>query len=81
MIFQDSTPLRDESALQNQGCAGGASIIHKIKATVEERNTMIVKALEEVKLTPPDDFMGRWPHMLSAVKAASRNGKNSDNST
>ncbi|HOE76186.1 MAG TPA: ABC transporter ATP-binding protein, partial [Rectinema sp.] len=40
-------------------------IIHKIKATVEERNTMIVKALEEVKLTPPDDFMGRWPHMLS----------------
>jgi len=40
-------------------------IIHKIKASVEERNTMIVRALEEVKLTPPDDFMGRWPHMLS----------------
>jgi peptide/nickel transport system ATP-binding protein len=40
-------------------------IIHKVRATIEERTTMIVKALEEVKLTPPDEFMGRWPHMLS----------------
>jgi len=40
-------------------------IIHKIQASHEERNAMIIKALEEVKLIPPDDFMGRWPHMLS----------------
>jgi peptide/nickel transport system ATP-binding protein len=40
-------------------------IIHKVKGTIEERTKMIVKALEEVKLTPPDEFMGRWPHMLS----------------
>jgi peptide/nickel transport system ATP-binding protein len=40
-------------------------IIHKIKGTIEERTKMIVKALEEVKLTPAEEYMGRWPHMLS----------------
>jgi len=52
-------------ALQIRDVLEEPLIIHKIKASVEERNTMIVRALEEVKLTPPDDFMGRWPHMLS----------------
>ncbi len=40
-------------------------IIHSVKGTIAEREAMIVKALEEVKLTPPDEYMGRWPHMLS----------------
>ncbi len=40
-------------------------IIHKVKGSIAERETMIVKALEEVKLTPADEYMGRWPHMLS----------------
>jgi peptide/nickel transport system ATP-binding protein len=40
-------------------------IIHNVKATIEERTKMIVKALEEVKLTPAEEYMGRWPHMLS----------------
>jgi peptide/nickel transport system ATP-binding protein len=40
-------------------------IIHKIKGTRDEHEAMIVKALTEVKMTPPQDFMGRWPHMLS----------------
>lgn len=40
-------------------------IIHRVKGTIEERTKIIVQALEEVKLTPPEDYMGRWPHMLS----------------
>ena len=40
-------------------------IIHKVKSSIEERTKMIIKALEEVKMIPPEEFMGRWPHMLS----------------
>lgn len=40
-------------------------IIHKVKSSIKERTKMIVKALEEVKMTPPEEFMSRWPHMLS----------------
>jgi len=40
-------------------------IVHKIGDTPEERLDMIMKALEDVKLTPPEDFMERYPHMLS----------------
>jgi len=40
-------------------------IIHKVRGTISERQKMISQALEEVKLTPPDEYMGRWPHMLS----------------
>ncbi|HOX13268.1 MAG TPA: ABC transporter ATP-binding protein [Spirochaetia bacterium] len=39
--------------------------IHRITADRKERETRIVRALTEVKLTPPEDFMGRFPHMLS----------------
>ncbi|ACB40476.1 ABC transporter ATP-binding protein [Pyrobaculum neutrophilum] len=30
-----------------------------------ERYELVVKALEEVKLTPPEDFLRKYPHMLS----------------
>jgi peptide/nickel transport system ATP-binding protein len=40
-------------------------IIHKLKGSREEREEAIVRALEEVKMTPAREFMGRWPHMLS----------------
>src|SRR5690554_109756 len=40
-------------------------VIHKIGAGREERTQMAKKALEEVKLTPPEEFMGRYAHMLS----------------
>jgi peptide/nickel transport system ATP-binding protein len=40
-------------------------LIHKIGDTRAERDDLIKKALTEVKLTPVDDFMGRFPHMLS----------------
>ena len=40
-------------------------IIHGIGSTEDERRKLIFKALEEVKLTPPEEFTGRFPHMLS----------------
>lgn len=40
-------------------------LIHGIGETKEERYDIIAKALEEVKLTPPEEFMVRYPHMIS----------------
>ncbi|HUW70455.1 MAG TPA: ABC transporter ATP-binding protein [bacterium] len=40
-------------------------IIHKIQGDHNEHERMIIKALNEVKLNPPEEFMGRYPHMLS----------------
>jgi len=40
-------------------------IIHKIGETREERYEIVARALEMVKLTPPEEFMFRYPHMLS----------------
>ncbi len=40
-------------------------VIHKIGSTKEERYEIVAKALEAVKLTPPEEFMPRYPHMLS----------------
>jgi peptide/nickel transport system ATP-binding protein len=40
-------------------------VIHKIHGSMAERERMIIKALNEVKLNPPEDFIGRYPHMLS----------------
>ena len=39
-------------------------LIHKV-GTKEERREMIFKALEDVKLTPVEDFAFKYPHMLS----------------
>ncbi len=39
-------------------------VIHGI-GTREERYDLVAKALEAVKLTPPEDFMRRYPHQLS----------------
>ncbi|MEC9488320.1 MAG: ABC transporter ATP-binding protein [Halanaerobium sp.] len=40
-------------------------IIHEISKDKDERKEMAAKALEEVKLTPPEEFLDRYPHMLS----------------
>ncbi len=40
-------------------------LIHGIGDTIAERRAMIEKALEDVRLTPPDEFIDRYPHMLS----------------
>jgi peptide/nickel transport system ATP-binding protein len=39
--------------------------IHRIGSSREERIEMVAKTLEMVKLTPPEDFMYRYPHQLS----------------
>ncbi len=39
--------------------------IHRIGASRREQETMVRKALGEVKLLPADDFLDRFPHMLS----------------
>jgi len=40
-------------------------VIHHLRGGRQERDLAVKKALEEVNMTPPEDFMGRWPHMLS----------------
>ncbi len=40
-------------------------MIHDIGDSREERTDMIHEALEEVRLTPPEKFLRRYPHMLS----------------
>ncbi|MCK4258151.1 MAG: ABC transporter ATP-binding protein [Halanaerobiales bacterium] len=40
-------------------------VIHKIKGNQVEREELASQALSEVKLTPPSDFLDRFPHMLS----------------
>ncbi len=39
--------------------------IHKIGKTEKGKMKLAAKALKEVKLTPPEEFMDRYPHMLS----------------
>lgn len=39
--------------------------IHGIGKSKAEREELAAKALEAVKLTPPEDFLGRYAHMLS----------------
>ncbi|MBP1911588.1 ABC transporter ATP-binding protein [Thermococcus stetteri] len=40
-------------------------LIHGIGETRAEREELVYKALEMVKVTPPEDYVGRFPHMLS----------------
>ncbi len=39
--------------------------IHGMGSTEDERRETVFRALEEVKLTPPEEFAERYPHMLS----------------
>jgi peptide/nickel transport system ATP-binding protein len=40
-------------------------LIHQIGKHRAERKQLIRQSLEEVRLMPPEEFMGRFPHMLS----------------
>ena len=40
-------------------------IVHERRSEHDEREKRIIKALEEVKMTPALEFMDRFPHMLS----------------
>ncbi len=39
-------------------------ILHRV-GDEEERKERVVRALEDVKLSPPEDFLRKYPHMLS----------------
>jgi len=40
-------------------------IIHQVGETRAEREKIVCRSFEEVRLIPPEEFMGRFPHMLS----------------
>ena len=40
-------------------------IIHHPRTTLAEMYNKSIKALDEVKVSPPEEFIGRYPHMLS----------------
>lgn len=40
-------------------------LVHRIGGSRDEREELVAKALEAVKLVPPEDFMHRYPHQLS----------------
>ncbi len=70
-------PLRRDMQLIHQDPFGSLNPRYRVKHIVEEpllvhgvkdpglRRKLVVDALEAVKLTPPDDFMNRYPHQLS----------------
>jgi len=39
--------------------------IHDIGGGLQERRELVKQALEEVRLTPPEEFIDRYPHMIS----------------
>jgi peptide/nickel transport system ATP-binding protein len=64
MVFQDPYGSLDPR-FRVHDILEEALIIHEIGETKEERTEMALKALEDVRLTPPEEFMDRFPHMLS----------------
>jgi peptide/nickel transport system ATP-binding protein len=64
ITFQDPY----ESLNPKQSVFGTVSeplVIHKIPLTPSERRQRVLEALESVALTPPEDFIDRYPHELS----------------
>jgi len=39
--------------------------VHRIGTSEKERSQLITEVLEDVKITPPEDFLDRYPHELS----------------
>lgn len=64
MIFQDPYSSLDPRMRVKDILEEGL-IIHGIGETKEERNSLILKALEDVLMVPPEEFLDRYPHMLS----------------
>ncbi|MFW6034686.1 MAG: ABC transporter ATP-binding protein [Halothermotrichaceae bacterium] len=64
MIFQDPYASMNPR-FKAKDVLAEPLIIHKISDSKQERYQMATKALEEVKLNPPEEFMNRYAHMLS----------------
>lgn len=64
MIFQDPYASMNPR-FKIKDVLEEALLIHKIEPDREKRLERMRDALTEVKLTPPDDFLERYPHLLS----------------
>lgn len=64
MIFQDPYASMNPR-FKAKDVLSEPLLIHGIGGSKMAREEMAVKALEEVKLTPPADFLNRYAHMLS----------------
>jgi len=64
IIFQDPYSSLDPR-MKIRDILEEGLIIHRIRETKEEREAMIVEALEDVLMVPPEEFLNRYPHMLS----------------
>lgn len=64
MIFQDPYGALDPR-FKVRDILTEPVILHDLGDTKEERLDMVAKALDDVKMTPPEEFMDRYPHMLS----------------
>ncbi len=64
MIFQDPYASMNPR-FKARDVLAEPLIIHNLGENKKTREEMAAKALEEVKLTPPEEFMDRYAHMLS----------------
>lgn len=64
MIFQDPYASMNPH-FKIQDVLEEPLLIHKIPGTMAEHHQKIAEALQAVKVTPPQEFMARYPHMLS----------------
>ena len=64
MVFQDPYASMNPR-FRAQDVLEEPLIIHQVGETRAEREKIVRCSLEEVRLIPPEEFMGRFPHMLS----------------
>ncbi|TFG93265.1 MAG: ABC transporter ATP-binding protein [Candidatus Atribacteria bacterium] len=64
MVFQDPYASMNPR-FRAQDVLEEPLIIHQVGETRAEREKIVFRSLEEVRLIPPEEFMGRFPHMLS----------------
>ncbi|MFO7991871.1 MAG: ABC transporter ATP-binding protein [Thermoplasmata archaeon] len=64
MIYQDPFSSLDPR-YKTMNILEEPMLIHGIGGNIDERKEIIKEALEEVRLTPPEEFIDRFPHMLS----------------
>jgi peptide/nickel transport system ATP-binding protein len=64
MVFQDPYASMNPR-FRAQDVLEEPLIIHQVGEIRAEREKIVRRSLEEVRLIPPEEFMGRFPHMLS----------------
>lgn len=64
MVFQDPYDSLDPR-LNVYDTISEALVIHNIGSSEGERRKLVSSMLEQVQLTPPEDFLEKYPHQLS----------------